>query len=263
MACKNGGYSGWDNKRLSAKQYQQLLRDWKETLRYGVELRAEVAKGDSQITQSVSVGGGYNWWVYYDLSFVQLLGVFVCLFGWSDKLKELSGSEDASAEFMEWASSEAAEPRISADSHQQVNFLLNIVQATIYSLEAIGLYGLSINELLYKARSGDRMAFIKAMHVDRCVVSSKTGSELLADAQLRTDRRFLNSIFKRMRAPHKRLKIYADTRALARFLSDVGDYTASSGREIEALVLELGLPAPRGSKDIHDQMRKFVRAATV
>lgn len=249
--------------RLRPGDYQTLIAHFRESRKDRLTIERESAREGSKLSSLLNEHGGPSWWMLYELPFVHLAALGCVVFGWTEKIQRFAQSENPPLEFVKFASSDDAEldPQGTWDDARKAA-CLQIVLAMCPSLEAVGLYGCSINELLEKAHQGDRKRLLDAMAIDRTAILTPTGAQLLSHAQLSHDRPFLNSVFKRMKEPRKKLRTYADLRLVTRLLVDAGDFASCSGKEIRALIDELDITSPPGVKELRDQMQRFRKNST-
>lgn len=251
------------NGKLRPSDYRALIAHFRESRKDRLTIEKESSRDGSKLSALLNNNGGPSWWLLYELSFIHLAALGCVVYGWTEKIQQFSQSENPPLEFVKFASSDDAEldPHDTWDDARKA-MCLQIVLAMCPSMEAIGLHGCSINELLEQAQRGDKRRFLDAMAIDRTVILTSTGAQLLAHAQLSHDRTFLNSVFKRMKEPRKKLLTYADLRLVTRLLVDAGDFASCSGKEIRALIDELDIASPPGVKELRDQMQRFRKNAT-
>lgn len=244
--------------RLHTQDYRALLQDFREARSSRLELEAEAVKNGSKFADLLAVHG-MNWWRFYDLPLAKHLGVFFVLLGWAEEFKR--AASEANPQRAVLAFMREATDRHKGDlvgrlppAHQAIFF--NLMISVMYSMESVGYYTLSINELLAKAAAGHRESLLKAVCVDRTVICTATGSRIIAEAQLRKDKAFLSGLFKRVKSPHAKLRVYADLRLFRRVLEDAGAFVATPVNEVFDLVTsELQMTAPRDAKSLNDLFR--------
>jgi len=196
---------------------------------------------------------GEYWWAFYELKFPAHLAAVCIGLGWDAKLREIRQTENPTRAFLEFASDEDKRednPLTDLEPAEQAVFA-NLLLGVCYSMEAVGYFGLSVNQLLEKARNGDSSALFRAVSVDRCVLVTWTASRLIARKQLEGDKRFFASLFKRMKSPHAGRKQYADLRYFHEVLREVGALDGTKTEDLLQLVGDtLSLYPTRGEDPV-------------
>jgi hypothetical protein len=194
--------------------------------------------------------------------------VLFCVTGWKDRLHEAAKHENPTKTFLEFAKVDLAS-KFDDDAPmrepEKISLICNFLIGLDYSLQAIGLYGLSINELLAKARTGDINALKHAIGIDRSVVATPTAARIIALAQMRDDHHILNSLFKRAK-PHERRKTHSGLRHIHRVLWECGALeTGVSNEVIDLIVKDLG-EYPDGAdsaKNVRQLFSEYRKDATI
>jgi hypothetical protein len=211
---------------------------------------------------------GLYWWNHYELSFQHCLAVLVCVTGWKELLSEAGKEENAAKAFCALAKADL-ESKIYDNAMrsdpQKMSLLLNFLTGVGYSLEAIGLYGLSINELLAKARTEDINALKNAISIDRTAIATPTAARVIGLAQLANDRHVIGALFKRSK-PHERRSIHSDLRFYHRVLWESGAIETGVPNEVvEMIVKDLGgyADVSDSAKNIRQLFANFRKDATI
>lgn len=192
---------------------------------------------------------GAWWFVCYEWSFPQHLSVVCIAMGWREKLLEIASMENPTSVLLGAVTEEMVsdETPLKGRGPEELAAFINLIVALSNSVQAISYFGLSINELLEKAKSGDHASFLRAISVDPTVLQTVIGSQLLASAQLRDDRAFLRGIQKAMKGPHLARKRNQHLRAMHRVLAETEALSHCTMDELYGLVGErLKLYSDRG-----------------
>lgn len=239
--------------RLRTDDYRMLLDALRETRASRMDIEREATRSGSKLSALLEQHGAY-WWVFYELP-LKLLGaaVFV-LFGWKDEFKRIAATENpgrAMIDFVNAHPDPASEGHIKTFEPAHQALLFNVLLALTYSMEAVGYFSLSINELLATVSEKARSDFFKAVMVDRTVVATRKGQQLISHAQLCRDKGFHKSLFKKMRDPHSALRTYADLRAMRRVMDEASVIASCTDEEITDLVCKhLGLYRSQAGNEV-------------
>ncbi len=247
--------------RLSGQEFQRLLAKFRYARTNQQELKKLFRGGDKKLAALLEEHGSY-WWVFYDLEYSQHLALWVILMGWTEALANCAKQENPTRAFLEFASLDdesGANPLQNMPAAQQAAFF-NITIGIFHSIEALGYFGKSINELLKMASEGNESALLDAAAIDRCALCTCTGMAIIADAQLRSDKRFFAALFKRVKDPHKGRRQYMDLRFIHAALQDTGAITTCSADDLLDLVGDkLGLYSTKSGDPVKG-LRELFRA---
>lgn len=223
--------------RLSRSEYSQLLRDFRRARAGHLDFEQEAARKGKALHALLQAHGAY-WWVFYELPYAQHIALMCYGLGWTHRLREAASSENPPREFLKLMAEndEREDNPFAAMEGPERGAFLNLLVAAMYSLESIGYFGLSINELLSSAKAGDRDSLLRAVSVDRCVLVTATSARLMSTAQLSRDKRFFASLIKRVKAPHAARRQYVELRFFHRLLKDVNSGVALGADELLDLV---------------------------
>ena len=212
---------------------------------------------------------GLYWWNHYELTFPEHLAVLFCVTGWRGPLEEAAKQKNPTKAFLEFAKIDLKskfDDSIPNPKPEEISLVFNFLIGLGHSLEAIGLYGLSINELLSKARKTGDITHVKhAIGIDRTVVATPTAARFIAQSQLQKDHHALNALFKRAK-PHERRRTHSDLRHIERALWECDALKTGVPKEvIDMIVKDLGGYADiaDAGKNIRQLFTAFRKDATI
>ncbi len=252
--------------KLKATDYARLLRDAKEARLSRIEIETEAARKNSKLADLLKQHGTY-WWHFYELPLPVHLALFGHLVGWTERIIEVGKAENphhAFLEFIDEQNGREDNPVADLEPATQV-LLINVLIAVMNSLEALCYYGLSINELLDKARGGNTVAFSNAVSIDRTVIGTDVGAQLIAHAQLRRNKAFLSGLFRRIRNPHSGRRQYLDLRLMHRVFEESGVIAECRPEQVLELAEKLDLYTGRRGdpvKGLSELFRNWNKEAT-
>jgi len=208
---------------------------------------------------------GRYWWVFYEMPMEKAVALMVVVQGWSDELVGIAKKQNPRRALFEHARAQALEP----DSYELLNLseerqclFLNLLISLAMTGRAMQVFGLSMHELLVRAQGGDRAALANAASIDRSVLFTTVGTQILASALLANDKRFLRRSFE-VTGPPKKRRVNRQARLVARVLRDDADGKASppiSGEQLVELFCER-LQVYAYSSDAAKSLREFLRRA--
>jgi hypothetical protein len=223
--------------RLSAPEFKRLLVAFQHARANQRDLEKEARARGGKLASLLAEHGAY-WWVFYDIELPQHLALFIILLGWSDALAACAKEENPTRAFLEFASREDAESRNPFEQlePEMQAVYINLLVGISYSIESLGYFGASINELLGQARDGKQSSLLKAVEIDRSVLCTETGAAIIAMAQLERNKALFSGLFKRMKSPHAGRRQYMDLRYIHAALRDANALTQCSSEELLELV---------------------------
>lgn len=224
---------------LTVADYRGLLRDLEEARSTGRELAAKAVKKGSKLASLLDDEGAW-WWAFYELPFVHHVALGCVLLGWSDKLRQAAATDNPSREFLKLVAEddEAEDDSFDKLPRDQQAAFFNLMIGMLYSMDAVRIFGLSMNELVEKAKNGDQDALLDAAGIDRCVLATWTGAQIVSSAQLARDKQFFLRLGKKIRGPRLSREPYGDLRFLHRILDEIGALRKSSNEELWTLIGE-------------------------
>ncbi|MBA4285800.1 MAG: hypothetical protein C0434_09750 [Xanthomonadaceae bacterium] len=252
--------------KLKATDYARLLRDAKEARLSRIEIETEASREGSKLADLLKEHGTY-WWHFYELPLPMHLALFGHLVGWTEQIIEVGKAENPHRAFLEFMDTqeELDDNTVAAlDPPSQV-LLINVLIAVMNSLEALCYYGLTINELLEKARAGNIIAFCNAVSIDRTVIGTDVGAQLIAHAQLKRNKAFLSGLFRRIRNPHSGRRQYLDLRLMHRVFKESGVISECRPEQVLDLAEKLDLYTGRRGdpvKGLSELFRNWNKEAT-
>lgn len=263
MATPNRSEQSQRFSALQAHDYAKLLEMFRADRLGRIELQKEAARRRSRLSRNAAEHGVY-WWKFYDLPFAHMIALYAHLLGYTEQILECAKAENPAKAFLEAMSQgEDCEQDDVALSDTELSALFNLTMATTYSLEAIGYYSRSINELLQDVEGGNDEALQRAVSVDRMALATEKGAASLARAQLTQKKGVLFGIGKLFRQPHAKRQTYVDLRLMQRLLEEAGDMVTLPSSELHALVArDLRLPAPESEKQLRDLFRDWKKDST-
>jgi hypothetical protein len=201
---------------LGRDDYIWLFRELPSQL----EAIGEIEVGGSSPAGSAQ---GMYWWRYYELPFTHQIAVLCRLMKWEEALRKAGDSENPTKAFLAFAKLEMERNDYSAldASPPSASLVANLAIGFGFSLVSIATFGLSINELLEKARLGNVRALRDAISIDKTVAATATGAAVIALAQLAGDNKTLRTLFKR-RKPDGRRELHQELRFMRRVFAEVG-----------------------------------------
>eukprot|EP00456_Euglypha_rotunda_P084157 TRINITY_DN8432_c0_g1_i3.p1 TRINITY_DN8432_c0_g1~~TRINITY_DN8432_c0_g1_i3.p1 ORF type:complete len:267 (-),score=13.05 TRINITY_DN8432_c0_g1_i3:28-828(-) len=163
------------------------------------ELQAALAspKGQSLYRESPAIWAGL-----YELPFLRYIALATVKLGLQQHLSMWAHSADLHATRLQLLAGNTPDPELPTDT--AFGEVAALVISLIRNFIAKQHYGVYMNELVASVRDeGSKIAFLKAVRVDRSVLACPTFSAQLAEAELRRDRKFLGSVGSALKEPPK------------------------------------------------------------
>lgn len=165
----------------------------------------------------------FTWAAAYELEYTYMLAALLVTIADPQEIAGLSRADDK-VEFVlvqaeSESASEALPTRVSA---RKALLALGLLMALVKCGECMSLYSVSMNELVARARNGDREALVRAVKIDPSVLGAPSIAHQLALAVMRREKRFLQRIKKAFDGPHKGLMPYRKLRYSALILEEAG-----------------------------------------
>ena len=200
---------------------------------------------------------GFSWWRYYELSTAHHIASLCRLMGWEDALIDAGKQKNPTKAFLDFAKIDIERDDVLATDTDitTVSLVINLLFGLMFTLESISVFGLSINELLEKARHGDKKSFRDAFSIDKTVVATATGAAIISRAQL-ADEKTLAFLFKRMK-PHDRRRLHPELRLMRRIFAEVGALDNGVADSIITLLTQDLKLYPEGGGDAAKNIRQL------
>ena len=253
--------------RLKGREFSQILSAFRSAQLNKLEIEREASRAGSKLAALLKNEGIYWWW-FYELPFPHHIALACYVLGLDKLITKCAKDENPTRAFLDAMQSEELEETnpleaMTPDGHA---FVVNLVISMSYSLEAIGYYSLSINEMLRRAENGERRFLLQAVSIDRTVLGTLTASTAIGRAQLARENGFLSGLFKRAKGPHVARRTYVDLRFMRQIFADTGALLTSSPEELLNLVqIELDLYTQRRGdpvKGLAERFRMWAQEAT-
>ncbi len=175
---------------------------------------------------------GFSWSSAYEFEYKYMLAALMVSFAEHIDLKSLALAEDKQEFVLQMAENQEDLPLIGRVKARKILLVLGLLQAVTKSIECMSLYSISINELVARARKGDKEAILKAIKIDPTILSAPSVAHQLSLAVMRKDKRFLQRVKKAFDGPHKGLHIYKKLRYSALMLDEAGALTPSNREHV-------------------------------
>jgi hypothetical protein len=208
---------------------------------------------------------GRYWWVFYEVPIENVVAVMAVVQGWSDELVGISKKQNPKRALFAHARAEALKPdpyQLADLSAERQCLLINLLISLAMTGRSMQIFGLSMHELLLQAGNGGRAALVKAASIDRSVLFTTVGTQILATAMLANDKRFLRRSFEVTEPPKKR-RVNRQARFVARVLREDADGKAAppiTGEQLVELFCQR-LQVYAYSSDAAKSLREFLRRA--
>jgi hypothetical protein len=223
--------------RLKGSEFSDLLRAFRQSRLDKAELEREAGRTGSKLAKLLE-DGGYYWCLFYELPFTHHLALTCFVLGLNNVLSESGKSNNPTRAFMDLMRSKEVNennPLESMDSEGRA-LVINLLIGMSYSLEAIGYFSMSINEMLARAAAGERRFLLQAVSIDKTIVGTPTATTAIAQAQLARDKGFISGLFKRTAGPHVARRTYVDLRFMRQIFEEAGALVATGPEELLDLV---------------------------
>jgi hypothetical protein len=181
---------------------------------------------------------GFSWALAYELDYTHLLAALLITIAEKSDLQALEAAEDKVEFMLSQAESDDAVDSPVRVKPKKALLAIGLLMALIKSAEAFGTYSVSINELVARARSGDREALLRAVRIDPSVLSSPSVAHQLALAVMRKDKRMLQGIKRAFDGPHRGLQPYKKLRYSALILEEAGALSPGNREHVFRVVAE-------------------------
>jgi hypothetical protein len=221
--------------RISPDQFARTL-----SLMDGMETWADVFKLLKQkprfrrLTEDRRVG--FSWAAAYELDYQHMLAALLLLIAEPEDLRELDQADDKTEYVLRQAEDdEFAVPTVRVKARKAL-LALGLLMALTKSAESLSLYSVSMNELVRRARHGDREAVVRAVRIDPSVLAAPSVSHQLSLAVMRKEKKFLRRIQKAFDGPHKGLYPYKKLRYSALILQESGALTPKNREHVFEVV---------------------------
>jgi hypothetical protein len=208
----------------------------------------------------LSQGGA--WGQLYTLSHIDVVAVYMVVVGMSEELHSAAISDDPQEEVLrylenEW-SPESWRPKGLTKENEAIP--VSLFFAIKGNLDAICMYGVTLNKLVERVTNGDEDALFKAVAVDRAVLQAEPIAQRVCRAQITDDSSFFDQLAKSItRTKPRRPKIELDDiRFITALLDDSGALSQLSEKELEALFLDDLELYPRDRKDPAEALKKLI-----
>lgn len=195
--------------KLSEAQVEQFSTMVQSMFSQITELRNHMATNEKAQQRMGSFICQWSQW--YEIPFANFLAIFFWTFKLDGLVKAAAQSTDPQQEVLngvlsfETLNAEGDGIRLPFETKDldpaELENITNgmtfsLIMAVLYSTEALGLYGQTIDELLEIARKGDKAKLLEAVLVDPSTIATTVGQKAMSWAVLTEDRGFLETIAK-------------------------------------------------------------------
>lgn len=201
---------------------------------------------------------GWSW--AHEFSIGELVSLLAQLTDSAELLVEAAG-EARYEDLLDGLERLEADDNVPRFKRRRVIVLVAILLAISYSCRSIGLYSLSIPELVRRGIEGDNIALRHAVSVDPSVLSMPSVASHLATLQLRGSKRELSAIYRAAaKGPSKQLQPSWQLRYMERVFREGGTIQAAGKEAVFQLVTErLKLYDVRGADPFKGLYTAFAR----
>jgi hypothetical protein len=242
---------------MTRREYRQLLRGLRRIVD-GKLLRG-LSQLEAEKLESMLAPFGWYWWRLYEYPLDVHLAVAMRLQGIEEDYTKAAIGQNVERTVLEYLFAEAescAPITIGEIDPRMVSLLFNALTALRYSLNSVSYFGMTINELVAKARTGDHASLRKAASIDKTVLFTAVGQASIANWQLSDDVSALAELLGAIEPPKKRRK-YREFRFMAYVLEAAGALDRGVTRQVIELIVgdlqlhtEAGGDAPKNVRDL-------------
>ena len=219
---------------------------------------------------------GGMWWAWgYELPIVQHLILFFYFFGLLDQLRAaLGAAEDKTQAVIDFVENyepddAAVEGLLGPDANEERRAVwLALFMSLLYQIECLGKESCYLSDLVEKVRKGGLEgdeAFLRALHVDRTIVSCPTFGERITRAALNDEKLFFRHLGKALEKPWKKPSpkkkpAHKELRLMLQALHETGQLQKLSITEADELFIrELGVYSDEGEDPARSLQRFILR----
>lgn len=179
---------------------------------------------------------GFSWALAYELEYKYMLAALLVTIADPEDLAAFSASEDKVEYMLNQAESDEQDVPIPRVKAKKALLAFGLLMALVKSGESMSLYSVSMNELVARARLGDREALLRAVRIDPSVLAAPSIAHQLSLAVMRREKKVLQRIKKAFDGPHKGLFPYKKLRYSALVLEESGALTPQNKEHVFEVV---------------------------
>jgi hypothetical protein len=261
-------------KRLTAMRLQQLKAASRELRRDVADVGIDLGHLPKDAREKLIADG--LWWAWvYELSMVQHLTAYFYLIGLIAPLRAaLDASDDKVQAFIDFAKNhDPDEVALAAVAGPEANAERRALWASLFisllrQIECLEREGSYMSDLVAKVRNGGaegETAFLKALHMDRTIVSCPTFGGRITRAALKEEQPFFDNLARGIKTKWnktspKRQESHKDLRVVLQAMHEAGQLQTLSMTEADKLFIqELGIYSDQGEDPVRSLQRFILR----